>query len=360
MSYADPGSGRGTTLKWVGGTSDDMLYIFNSQDIQLDHINFDGNNTPGSRAILVDSNNTIASKRISIDHIGIRRCATGIQFGTVAGSGTQYQVDSNYVSNCKITEMYGAGSTCIQIQSQNVDMTTFDNCELTYAYYGLKVVRGGILRMTNVSGGGTAEMEFITIAGPYHSLSFRECQAEGIAYFLHVTSTAPSSIAPIHLIGCSVDSPVSLDITARIMSVSCFFQADVTLAGDDCEWASWMDTWTSPYTFVKSGTNDRTFILDGTSGLNLNGSYIKSYNSATYTWDPGSLATGAVTSEAFSFPGAVTGDILAVSLSSLINSEMFLTATVAGTGTIYVSLFNPSGITRDLASGTLRISVWKH
>jgi hypothetical protein len=359
QSYANPGAGLGTTLKWAGSASDDMLYIFNSQDIRIDGMCFDGADTAGSRAIFVDSDNVQVSKRIQIDHCFFRRFSIGIQFGS-SSSGTQYQVDSDWITNTAFAEMYGSGSTCIHIQSQNVSYLNIENCELQTADYGLRLIRSGPIRMCNVSGGGQAAMKFISVEGPTHTLNITDCQAETIAYWLHVTSSAPASLYPFMILQCTIDGPIQIDARTRIISIGSVYNADVTLAANDCEWASIFDYWTTGNEITKSGINCRAYYLDGSLGLNLDGNYILRHLSATKTWDPGSVADGDFTSTNITVTGAVVGDTCTVSMTTLNEVGALLFAHIACSGTAVVTLMNHTGGALDLAEGTLRVDVWKH
>lgn len=358
-SYASPGSGLGTTLQWAGSTSDDMLYLFNSQDIRIEGVCFDGADTAGSRAVFVNSDNTQVSKRIHIDHCWFRRLAVGIQFGS-ASTGTQYQVDSDYITNCSFAEMYGATATCIHVQSQNVDMLNIENCEMVGAVYGLRLVRAGIVRMCNVAAGGNASMAFVSIEGPTHSVNLTNCQAENALYWLHVTDDAPGTIYPVAMLQCTVDEPILMEERMRVVSVGCVMNADVTLNGDDSEWLSLYDYWTTGHEITQGGANCRTYIWDGSSGVNLNGSYIKSYHTVTTTWDPANLAAGALDTKLVAFTGALPGDVCTVSMTTVNDPGLLMFATVPSTGYVYVTLYNATGSAKDVSEGTLRVSLWKH
>jgi hypothetical protein len=84
---------------------------------------------------------------------------------------------------------------------------------------------------------------------------------------------------------------------------------------------------------------------------------------ATTTWDPPSMNTATNQTTTLTVAGAAPGDPAAASLSSLTGAgNWHLTARVTGTGAsnVSVTLRNDSGSTVDVASGTLRVTVWKH
>jgi hypothetical protein len=263
-SYENPASSLGTTLLWGGGAADDMLYIFNSQHIRVDGICFDGAGNTTVRCILVDSDNVRVSKRITLEHLDFRRANVGIQFATVVGGGTQYQVDSNYVNNVVFHEMVGSSSSAIVMSSQNTDLTNIQNAEMS-AVYGLRILRGGIIRMSNVGAGNMTT--FVSIEGPTQVLELNQCQAESLTYFLHTTAAAPSQLTPIYLNHCVMDAEILLDACARVVSIGSEYKANVTLAANDSEWTSISDLFVSPYTIVQSGINTRVHKIDGTTGI---------------------------------------------------------------------------------------------
>ena len=358
MAYASPGNYRGTTLKWAGTTNLPMLKIWNSQDCAVTWLGFDGADTTGVVGILVDSNNTQVSKRHHLEHLFIRRVNLGLQLASVVGGGTQYQVDSNYIGNVAFYEGYGT-STAIYISSQNVDLTRITDCEISSFTYGVQLVRAGTIQLENVSGGTLTD--FIRIEGPYASLQVTNCQAESLTYWLDVTTGAPDSTAPITLINCTVDAVFNIDKRVRITSVGTTYNADVNLDGNDVEFISIGDYFNST-AINQNGTNDRAYLWDGNKGLNLDGgsAYWKQMLTGTATWDPGSIADGAIASTTITVTGCAEGDLVLVSHDKLNSAGVLLFGTVASANTCYVTLVNHSGGNYDLATGTLRATVIKH
>lgn len=89
------------------------------------------------------------------------------------------------------------------------------------------------------------------------------------------------------------------------------------------------------------------------------GQLIKKHLSTTATWNPASVGSGAQTSTTVSLSGAALGDEVTCSFS-LDLQLMQLTGYVSASDTVTVVLRNGTGSGIDLASGTLRVSVWQH
>jgi len=80
--------------------------------------------------------------------------------------------------------------------------------------------------------------------------------------------------------------------------------------------------------------------------------------SASATWDPPSVANGASTATTISVPSAALGDTVNASFSVALGG-LALVAQVSATDTVEVRLINNSGGAVDLASGTVRVQVFK-
>jgi len=82
-------------------------------------------------------------------------------------------------------------------------------------------------------------------------------------------------------------------------------------------------------------------------------------NSAdTKTWDPGAVATNSSTSTTVTVNGASLGDFVMVSFSLSLGG-LQLSAYVSATNTVTVTLYNNTGGSVNLASGTIRVLVFK-
>jgi len=78
------------------------------------------------------------------------------------------------------------------------------------------------------------------------------------------------------------------------------------------------------------------------------------------TWDPASIADGAMTSTTVTVSGARTGSPVYVAFSNAVPAGALLAGNVTANGEVTVTLFNKTGGALDLASGTLSVDVWKH
>ena len=80
---------------------------------------------------------------------------------------------------------------------------------------------------------------------------------------------------------------------------------------------------------------------------------------ATGTWNPTSIADGAMTSTTVTVTGAAIGDPVAAGFTSITAAGWILSGSVTATDTVTVTLMNLTGSAVDLASGTLSVEVWK-
>lgn len=103
--------------------------------------------------------------------------------------------------------------------------------------------------------------------------------------------------------------------------------------------------------FSKIRIDDRIIIGGGTA--------ILKHLSTTATWDPGNLIAAAQTSTTVTLTGAALGDEVTCSFS-LDLQLLQLTGYVSSANTVTVILQNGTAGPIDLASGTLRVSVWQH
>ena len=79
----------------------------------------------------------------------------------------------------------------------------------------------------------------------------------------------------------------------------------------------------------------------------------------TETFDAGSIAAGSYEAEEVTVPGAAIGDFVLVSLSSIGTEDLMISGHVSAADTVKCILFNPTGSTVDLGSGTLSVLVFK-
>lgn len=78
------------------------------------------------------------------------------------------------------------------------------------------------------------------------------------------------------------------------------------------------------------------------------------------TWDPGNLAAdGNATSTTVTVTGAVVGDMAVASLTTFGANVVLVSAHVSAADTVTVVVMNKTGGALDLASGTLKVTVFK-
>lgn len=82
--------------------------------------------------------------------------------------------------------------------------------------------------------------------------------------------------------------------------------------------------------------------------------------SATATWDPASLVSGASTTTTVTVAGAATTDKAYAKFTQTLPDRVRLNAAVTGANTVTVTLVNGSSSTVDLPSGTLTARVEKN
>lgn len=87
------------------------------------------------------------------------------------------------------------------------------------------------------------------------------------------------------------------------------------------------------------------------------GEIMSSQVSGTATWDPPSIGDGAMTSTTVTVTGALLGDTAFAAFSLVVPAGALLTAQVTASNTVTVTLYNKSGGSLDLSSGTLRATV---
>lgn len=101
----------------------------------------------------------------------------------------------------------------------------------------------------------------------------------------------------------------------------------------------------------------------GTANLNITGNSVVNHPSltASTTWDPGSLAAGVAANTTVTVANAAPGDTVLATHSTVQTAatSWILTGYVSAADTVRVVLLNATGGTVDLASGTLRVRVFK-
>jgi len=98
---------------------------------------------------------------------------------------------------------------------------------------------------------------------------------------------------------------------------------------------------------------------DGTVVIGRGADSITAIYKGTVTWNPSSVADGAVTSTTLTVTGASIGDQVSVGFEQAVPAGAFMVGSVTATNTVTVTLFNKTGAPLDLGSGTLRATVIK-
>lgn len=78
----------------------------------------------------------------------------------------------------------------------------------------------------------------------------------------------------------------------------------------------------------------------------------------TLVWNPASVGSLAVITTTVTVPGAALGDLVLASFS-LDLAGLILSYNVSSTNTVTITLFNPTAAAIDLASGTVKVLVFK-
>jgi len=100
--------------------------------------------------------------------------------------------------------------------------------------------------------------------------------------------------------------------------------------------------------------------LTGTTTVGTGGSGITQHLSVTTGWNPPSLADGASTGGSVTVTGAAVGDVCIATHDQIGVNDVMISCVIGAASTARLVLLNRTGGTYDIASGTLRVDVWKH
>lgn len=194
--------------------------------------------------------------------------------------------------------------------------------------------------------GTTTPSEQLTVAGTIQSLSggfrFPDGTSQVTAQLVGPTglqgSQGPPGVSPFSLVG----------------NDAVYTQGNVGIG--DVTPAALLTVGTSDALQVDSSGNLST---SGTVTIG-SGTVIAKHLSTTATWDPTSLANASSTLTAVTLTGVAAGDVCGAALDTITNAKWLMSAFVASTNTVIVTIMNITGGTVDLASGTLRVSCWQY
>lgn len=105
--------------------------------------------------------------------------------------------------------------------------------------------------------------------------------------------------------------------------------------------------------YYSSGTLVWEVATDGSTKIGSAGSYVKSIVVGSTTWDPGSIADGAIASTTVTVTGAATNMPCFATFTSLV-AGWIITAICTASDTVTVTIMNKTGGAVDLANGTVR------
>ena len=193
----------------------------------------------------------------------------------------------------------------------------------------------------------------------------------------NTTFVAPSSgtVKAIYLQNTNTDTPGLIDPTTRFgtkgaswansVPVHCELPPPVIKFGEQDFLSAYSNVGANPINVPILRGRDFSTALLTRGGIfiaddSTTGTRVKKHISGTATWDPGSIADGAMTSTTVTVTGAAVGDTTAVGFSQAVPAGAILSGSVTATNTVTVTLFNKTGAPLDLASGTLRADVWQH
>lgn len=79
----------------------------------------------------------------------------------------------------------------------------------------------------------------------------------------------------------------------------------------------------------------------------------------TKAWAPSTITTLSYKDEDVSVPGAVVGDFVLASFTTMLTNALMISAHVSAADTVKVVLFNPTSGSLDAGTGTLYVLVFK-
>ena len=171
-----------------------------------------------------------------------------------------------------------------------------------------------------------------------------------------IISTGFLAGSEIHVVNCKVNATptrsVVYDTNGGTLKTWLGGPAPIpTLAGVNwavCSDGRWM--W--------SNNASRLYYKDGRPSSTTDGALFSGGLQSSITYDPPSLNNGFATTTTLTCTGAALGDLVSASFSQPLQ-DILVTAWVNSADTVAVRFQNNSGVTVDLASGTLRVRVNK-
>jgi len=221
----------GTELRWNGGASTlPLLRVFSTRLFELDGIHLDGAgfNTTG---ILLDSDNNPSGSQNEFRRFSIRRCLTGVQWGTSGISGGAYANDGTRFSTFTIWSQV-VGSKGFVVNSGNAgQMSVIESGGIQVEDIGIDLVVSNLLQIRRVFGGGVMNTAFIRSSVAIDLLiegcaseawgTGRTWRTDGPSFLLVVppVETYPMLESTTTLIQNQINNPIRVQTSARITSI---------------------------------------------------------------------------------------------------------------------------------------------
>jgi hypothetical protein len=122
--------------------------------------------------------------------------------------------------------------------------------------------------------------------------------------------------------------------------------------------------------YLAPASDSTDIVAEWNRYYSVNGAYLTYVNayvhhtvkhmSGTTTWDPASVADGAMVSTTVTVAGAVQGDVVAAGFDAMVHAGWLISGYVSAADTVTVVLFNKTGGTRDPGLGVVTVDVWRH
>lgn len=274
---------NGSILKWAGAVSSTMLTLLNAQHSGLYGLGFDGDSIDSCTAILIDSDNTPASRRILLSNFAIINMGTGeagngvgIRLGTSGTTG--YESDFNTICDFEIRFV----GTAIHLNSTNAQDGGIIRDGLIMNFnIGLHLYRGGWFNVKNLGivkyQGANAAGIKIDNSGLFY-FDTVDCQADEVTspdpgYGVWITAGAHT--LPNKFVNCLISGrrALQIDASCALSTELCVFSN--TDEGEDpsesiIELASTAIRWISTHdTFYEYGSGSAVAVAMSTA-LNWN------------------------------------------------------------------------------------------
>jgi hypothetical protein len=289
--------------------------------------------------ILGGNNNRVSYSLIEGMHNRSYVASGGSIRGAFTLSGGDHQISHNEFTGSSPTAVSNSSLRCIaakfSMSSSEVDHNVFQLGDV-----GLNITGGLYNRYTSNRFDYNAGHGLLLDGGTYSTFSNNA--------FNHNSGASANTYDHINVPGSAGGSPMLFDT--------------MMFTNESNSVRYWINDGKSHATFRNTYVNPHGEAA-GTANTNITGNSIVNYPSLTgsATWDPGSLGNGVAANTTVTVDGAVAGDTVVATHSSVETAatSWILTGYVSAANTVRVVLLNVTSGTVDLASGTLRVRVFK-